>query len=478
MFLDWVTSGDLVRLAMASGMHRDPSLVTTGKVAVFEKEMKKRLWVTIMELELQSSFDSGLQSSLAALYWDSPAPANLPDDAFSTETQEMPASRPLEHFTSASYLCVSAQSIPLRLHLMQLLNDPTDRPQYSEVLQYDAKIYGILSSLPKWDDPRATICTALLQLQLRQFLLNLHKPFAKLAPKNDQYVYSFTACVDSTGVMIGTHNELVSKGILALSIMRNDIIRVGLTLSQIVYMNCALHGPVISSGPELALKSSYFADSQTHFADMQSTKQFAPDMEVSLAAVPQQSFLARTLCISAIDVLELAGQTYERKVMRMGTGYMEYWLLCAAIGMLPPSSSSKPYTTSIAHIPSATDDVHTRCRKTLDRFTTLALRVLALQKNPEGSFASSLRTTMASVSPPDDRAPKSAGAGVFAPDVGFESIHATNSGTYSALPGMELSNSGEPESVEGAFATLQDMQIDLAGWSFPEFWAFDLSGDF
>jgi hypothetical protein len=467
---DWVSSGDLLRLALASGMHRDPSLLSTGRISVFETEMKKRLWVTIMELELQSSFESGLQSSLTALHWDTPVPTNLPDDTFSPDSQELPASRPLEHFTSVSYLIVSRQSIPFRLHLMQLLNDPSEKLPYLEILHYDAQVQELLSNLPKWDDVRAAIPCALLKLQLRQFLFMLHKPFAKLAPKNDRFLYSLTTCINAAGSIITTHDELVSKGILALNNMRNDVIRVGLLLSQIVYYNCTLHGPVKTNAPTASVKES-------HFADISPVKELGSGIEVSLAAMPQEPFLARMLCTSAVDLLDLAGELYEQKVMRMGTGYMEYWLLNAAIGMLPPASSSKPQTTSIAHIMSTSDDIHVRCRKTLDRFQTLAFRVLALQKDPQNSFASSLRNTMASVSPSDIRTPKSVGVGAVPTNTAFQ---VTDDATYSAIPGMGMGIGVESMSkdMNGTFDNLQDMQVDLGGWNFPDFWAFDLSGDF
>lgn len=479
-YLDWVASGDLVRLALASGMHRDPSLLSTGKISPFEKEMKKRLWVTIMELESQSSLERGLQSSLAALFWDTPAPANLPDDAFSAETQELPASRPLEHFTSSSYLIVSRESIPFRLYLMQLLNDPSARLQYSEVLQYDAQIHDLLSKIPKWNDACAGMASALLQLQLRQFLLILHNPFARLAPTNDRYVYSLTTCVNAAGSIITTHNDLVSKGILVLNNMRNDVVRVALTLSRLVYYNCARDGPIASPAPLLPAQETHFADPQSHFADIPSAKAFAPAIEVSLAIMPQEPFLARMLVTSAIDVLELASQVFEQKVMRMGTGYMEYWLLSAAIGMLP-SPSNFARQTSMANA-SARDDIEARCRRTLDRFQTLAFRVLAMQKDPGNSFASSLRTTMSTVSPSDVRTPKSTGVAVVAPIPGSGGASATNDGAYSAMPDMSENLGPAVDSfskdVNGTFDNLQEMQVDLGEWNFPDFWAFDLGGDF
>jgi hypothetical protein len=463
-------------------MHRDPALLSTGKISPFEKEMKKRLWVTIMELEMQSSLESGLQSSLTALYWDTPVAANLPDDAFSVETQELPASRPLEHFTPASYLSVSRQSIPLRIHLLQLLNDPSEVLPYSEVLHYDAQIHELLSVLPKWDDARAAVPSALLRIQLRQFLLLLHKPWAMLAPKNDRYVYSFTTSINAAGAIVTAHEELVSKGNLSLNNMRNDVLRIGLTLSRIIYHNCILHSLPEAPAPPPPIRDPQFADSQTHFADLPSIKEWAPGVEISLAVMPNEPFLARTLCTSAIDLLDLAGQVYEQKVMRMGTGYMEYWLLSAAIGMLPSPSASKPPTTSIAHVTNASDDIQARCRKTLDRFQTLAFRVLALQKDPGNSFASSLRTTMASVSPSDVRTPKSAGAGAVESGraSGVTPPVVSNLAYNTGMPGMGMVAGIEPVSKEmvGTFDNLQDMQVDLTGWNFPDFWAFDLSGDF
>lgn len=54
----------------ASGMHRDPAVVGF-KCSTFEGEMRRRLWATTMELELQASIDRGprthLFSSLHAL---------------------------------------------------------------------------------------------------------------------------------------------------------------------------------------------------------------------------------------------------------------------------------------------------------------------------------------------------------------------------------------------------------------------------
>ena len=476
---DWVSSGDLVRLALASGMHRDPSLLGNGKISEFEKEMKKRLWVTVMELELQSSVESGLQSSLSGLYFDTPAPTNLPDDAFSIDSPEIPASRALEHFTSASYLGVALKSLPLRIYLTQLLNNPSTDLQYSDVLHYDAQIQSMLSAIPSWEDDRAVLPIALLQLQLRQYLLLLHKSYAKLAVKNQRYMHSFTTCVDVASSTMATYDDLVGKGVLALNNCRNDAVRVGLILSQVVYHNCAKYGPIKPSQPLPNMLESHFSDPQNHSADRTPKKGWGPlpETPLMLTVLQQEPFLTRTLCTSSLEILERSLHIFEQKVMRLGTGYMEVWLLSAAVGMLPAVPSP---ATSIAYVTNARDDIHTRCRVILDRFTTLTCRVLAFQKDPRNNFALSLRDSMASVSPSDGRTPSlSAGAVGAGSGIGATPM-AIGQTSFSATTGMNMRiGTGDgTKDLTGPFDALQDMQVDLGGWSFPDFWAFDVGGDF
>lgn len=475
---DWVTSGDLFRLALASGMHRDPSLLASGRISEYEKEMKKRLWVTIMEFEIQSSFESGLQSSLTSLYFDTPAPANLSDDAFSFDVNEMPVGRPIEYFTSTSYLSVTLRSLPLRIHLAQLLNNPSSDLRYSDVLHYDAQVNSSLSAIPSWDDERSTIPAALLRLQLYQYLLVLHKSYARLAPSNKRYMYSLTTCIDVASSIIAIHEELMDKGVLALNNLRNDVIRVGLTLSQIAYHNCTQNGPINLTRAPASNMDPHFASIQTHFGNLPSAKSWTPpDTPLMLVVLPQQPFLAKTLCTSAVEILERSRQIYEQKVMRLGAGWMEFWLLCAAVGMLPSAPSP---ATSIAYVTNTSDDILARCRITLDRFTTLTFRVLALQKDPGASFAVSLRDTMASVSPSDGRTPSSStvvvgtrsGFGATTPATGYATVPATSE-TSMGMGIVDVS-----KDMTGPFDALQDMQVDMGGWSFPDFWAFDLGGDF
>ncbi|CAA9962431.1 C6 zinc finger domain containing protein [Pyrenophora teres f. maculata] len=474
---DWIASGELLRLSLVSGMHRDAASLGHDITSSFEEEMKRRLWATIMELELQSSVETGLHTGLSALSYDTAPPANLSDYVFSTDTQQLPASQPSKQFTSASYLAMATRSLPLRIQLTQLLNNPSGGLQYADVLDFDSQIRSAISALPKWEEEAAVLPSGLLRLQLRQYLLMLHKPYARLAHKDDRYMYSFTTCIDTCSFIITIHDDLLLKGILALSNMRNDVIRVGLTLSQIVYHNC-VRDIAKSFVPPAEIQNTQNGDAQRHIADMTIAKRWKlPNKPLDLVTFPQEPFVVRLLCTSSIEIIERARQLFEQKVFRMGTGYMEYLLISAAVSMLPSPPSP---ATSIAYVNNTEDDIPARCRKTVKCFTNLPLRVLALQQDPENSLASSLRDTMASVSPSGSRGPD-VGTSEFNGGGGAR-VEPPADGNCGFMPmtgvGMGLGAGDDSGDLNGYVNSLQDMPVDMNGWPFPDFWAFDLSGDF
>ncbi|KAG9196640.1 hypothetical protein G6011_01761 [Alternaria panax] len=194
-------------------------------------------------------------------------------------------------------------------------------------------------------------------------------------------------------------------------------------------------------------------------ADRQAAHKLIDICDGWIAVLPQDPILARTLCTSSIDILERTRQIFEIKVFRLGTGYMECWLMSAAVGMLPPPP---PPTTSMPYINNADDNILSRCRKTLDCFTTLASKVLALQQDPANSLASSLRDTMGTTK----ETSSTTGVAESAPLTLLDGID------------VNLNITSGVEDLDGSFDVLQDMQADMSGWSFPDFWAFDLGGDF
>ncbi|KAJ4301244.1 hypothetical protein N0V90_003335 [Kalmusia sp. IMI 367209] len=473
---DWTNSGDIIRLAIAAGLHRNPSLLSRGRISEFEKEMRRRIWVTIVELELQSSVDCGLQSSACGLYFDVQPPSNLPDDTFASDTAQIPAGRPLDHFTSTSYLNLTLKSLPLRLHLLQTLNNPTTELQYSDVLHYDGQINAILSSLPTWTDSRAEVPSALLRLQLRQYLLILHRPYAEFAAGNGRFSFSFTASIDNASAMLSLHEYLFAKNILSLNHLRNDALRTGITLAQITYHNCFHASPVEDRG-RFTHSSEYIHPIDVGAASKQERIAAAPELKIP--QLPTDNLLTATLCTTSVNLLERVRELFEKKVMRLGTGYMEYFLLCSAQGIMPNVSQDRG--TSIASITNATtDDLRSRGRKALERVTSLCFRVLALQKEPSDTLVNSLRQN---VTIPSPLTPISSLGPSSVPPTGphMHPLGMVGSELPTVIPGTGAMAGALAEGKglgEGPFDELQDMQVDLTGWTFPDFWNFDMGGTF
>ncbi|KAF1974020.1 hypothetical protein BU23DRAFT_505779 [Bimuria novae-zelandiae CBS 107.79] len=468
---DWTNSGDVIRLAIAAGLHRNPSLLSRGRITEFEKEMRRRIWVIIVELELQGSIDCGLPSSVCGLYFDVQPPSNLPDEAFAADTTQIPAGRPIEHFTSTSYLNVSLQSMPLRLHLLQILNNPTTDLRYSDVLHYDAKLNGALTSIPPWTDTRAEIPSMLLKLQILQFLLILHRPYAAYAVVNKRFNFSFTACIDAASAILSLHEQLLSKNVLALNHLRNDALRAGITLAQTTYHNCFHASPV--DGNVVTSYSDQIHPMDAGVAYMQQRLEHA--RELKIPQLPTDNLLSATLCTTAVNLLEKVRQLFEHKVMRLGTGYMEYFLLCSAQGIMPNISQDRG--TSISSITNATaDDLISRGRKSLERVTSLCFRVLALQKESADTLVNTFRQNVTIPTPLTPNSDSKASTGQHT------CTHGTSGGELpTVIPGTSAIANALSEGKdlgEGAFDELQDLQVDISGWTFPDFWNFDMGGTF
>lgn len=70
--LTWISTGSLVRRAFAMGLHRDPKYFPN--MSVLQAEIRRRLWATIMESNIQFSVDSGSKPLICVNDFDAEAP--------------------------------------------------------------------------------------------------------------------------------------------------------------------------------------------------------------------------------------------------------------------------------------------------------------------------------------------------------------------------------------------------------------------
>jgi hypothetical protein len=225
----WVEAGQLLRFCMAAGLHRDPGMLRKSTSAL-EKELRKRVWASVTELELQAAFDSGMPSASWISHSDCPPPCHISDHDWQDDLDHMPTKRPLSEFNSISFLTLAAESIALRTAINTALNQMRQIITFEEVRTYTDEIDQLLRRIPEWSGRGGATSRAMLILNLRQFLLTLHERHMQQATSKSERNYSQMVAVQTAASMIDTHRSLTVQGYFALEALRTDYQRASLVL--------------------------------------------------------------------------------------------------------------------------------------------------------------------------------------------------------------------------------------------------------
>jgi hypothetical protein len=131
----WLLINMILHLAMRMGYHRDPDHFPG--ISPFEGEMRRRIWTTILQLDLGLSLEIGLPRSATDTHIDTKQPRNLRDCDFEEDTTEMPPSRPETEWTPVLPLIARGRLITA-LGLICDVNTDINPPSYDEVIKVDA----------------------------------------------------------------------------------------------------------------------------------------------------------------------------------------------------------------------------------------------------------------------------------------------------------------------------------------------------
>ncbi|KAI5862280.1 fungal-specific transcription factor domain-containing protein [Durotheca rogersii] len=242
----WTTSGAMIRDGITVGLHQDPDHVT-AQISPYFAEMRRRLWATMVEFDVQAAFDQGHPTLLGAVHNDVDAPKNIDDDSFDENSQHLPISRPANEYTCSSYQHISRRSLSLRLELTKLLTGPPTDLEWEQVLQYSDMITHEIDQLPSWDSDtgrngeysqKPILASTLLHIQLRQYLIPLHQPYLKLRKFNSKYQVAELIYYTAARDIVMMHDCLYQKGIRTLYFLRED------TMNSVINLcNVTLHQP-------------------------------------------------------------------------------------------------------------------------------------------------------------------------------------------------------------------------------------------
>jgi len=264
----WTSAGALMRMAISSGLHRELH-DTHRKTSEFDREIRRRLWATISELELQACVERGMPLSFPHLEIDCSPPLNINDEDLLEFAEHRPVPKPLEVQTDASFQVLLQMSLPLRLKIAARMNVTKSAMTYEEVLILDAEINRSLeiysrycgAGIPGLDLESATFWKLNLDLQLRQFLLFLHRPYAIRSKDSSRFTYSRKICLDTATTIIRSHSKFIESGDdFSLCLFREDIANAALAVCCDISLSS--FDQQISTGLESTLSAIHNSASQ------------------------------------------------------------------------------------------------------------------------------------------------------------------------------------------------------------------------
>ncbi|OJJ49326.1 hypothetical protein ASPZODRAFT_59935 [Penicilliopsis zonata CBS 506.65] len=200
--LTWIEAGSLLRAAVSMGLHRDP--IHLPESLNFAAEMRRRLWNTILEINIQFSLACGGPPFITLEDFDTRPPGNFDDEQLLAED---PSPRPETVFTQVSFARAFRETLPVRLTIVKFLNDLESQGSYEQTLRLDTQLrasfkamYRVIHTYHSNMDPSSPsrFGIQVMDLMLQHYVSTLHAPFYGQSLNETAYAYTRKVVVDSS----------------------------------------------------------------------------------------------------------------------------------------------------------------------------------------------------------------------------------------------------------------------------------------
>ncbi|EED13582.1 conserved hypothetical protein [Talaromyces stipitatus ATCC 10500] len=234
--LIWVSMGTLLRTAMQMGLHRDPSHL--ANMSVLDTEIRRRLWATIMEMNVQASLDAGMQPIVSLQDFDTKPPSNINDTDIDDRTEEI-FPRPHATSTDTSLQIFLSECLQPRFDILHIMNGVNSEMTQEEAITLTSEIIkscnhcrDLIRHGP--GNEGKVFRHNFADLLIRRFLLSLHRPWASRAHVSPLFYYSRKISYDSASTLLSPpKDENFTRLLLRGSGMfKNRIIHVSLALAS------------------------------------------------------------------------------------------------------------------------------------------------------------------------------------------------------------------------------------------------------
>ncbi|KAI7978708.1 hypothetical protein EIK77_010614 [Talaromyces pinophilus] len=234
--LIWVAMGTLVRTAMQMGLHLDPSHF--DDLSVSDAELRRRLWATIMELNVQASLDAGMPPIVSIQDFDTKPPSNIDDTDMDDSIQKI-SPKPHTVVTETSLQIFLSDCLRPRLDILRMMNGLGPGMSQDEVVALTSEISNHCNKsrgfVKKNVETGSDVFRHnLADLLIRRFLLSLHRPWACTAHTGPLFYYSRKISYDTAATLLSPPQDdnftrLLLRG---SGIFKNRIIHVSLALAS------------------------------------------------------------------------------------------------------------------------------------------------------------------------------------------------------------------------------------------------------
>jgi hypothetical protein len=226
----WKESGDLVRSAMIMGLHLDPT--EYGEFSLFEKEQRRKLWRTIVELDIQFSLAASMPTALRTSDFHIGGLINADDRDLGEEMVEYPPDKGQHVWTDAIAQIALGPSLMERLDAANRIGGHVNLDlDGSFLLHRAADLEKSLQNLPmvaRLDTglgpnndkaPERLFARIMLDVFIRRPLLNIYRAIA-LSPLRSRYPEARKGAIRSS-IELLSHLDALDPTVADLSIIKD-----------------------------------------------------------------------------------------------------------------------------------------------------------------------------------------------------------------------------------------------------------------
>lgn len=206
----WNASGSLVRLAMTMGLHRDPS--EHPDIPPFQAEMRRRIWFTVVELDLQISGNSGHPTAIRKENFTTHLPLEINDADIQIGMTEMQVVNTSGKRTDMSCQIAIVSCLPLRLDCLGIAANHISF-NYEEASKLGSKLDEYIHNLPQHmgidrlcESPDKIFRMSALKSHMQKTLLHLYSRFIFLESDSAKLLEIKSRCVQLSLEILRQHD--------------------------------------------------------------------------------------------------------------------------------------------------------------------------------------------------------------------------------------------------------------------------------